>query len=156
MDVLEALALLEQDNDEHWTNDGKPALAVVRELTEKPELTRAEITAAAPHFTRVSPDLTPVEVEVASVKVAEDAVSRAAKRAAEAQAAKEAAEALRDKVTLEVQAKQKPRHVLNMEAIRKVIEQSRKDRETRTTISALDHNTRIRNRTARRRALQGA
>lgn len=60
MDIKEALAQLDSMEDSHWTADGAPAVDAVSTLMEK-KVTRAEITNAAPKFSRENMDLTEVE-----------------------------------------------------------------------------------------------
>lgn len=60
MDIKEALAQLDSMEDSHWTADGAPAVDAVSALMEK-KVTRAEITNAAPKFSRENMDLTEVE-----------------------------------------------------------------------------------------------
>lgn len=66
--LVEALSLLDKDNDDHWTSEGLPRLEVVKELCNKP-VTRAEITQSAKGFSRTNMDVLnsslPVETEVA-------------------------------------------------------------------------------------------
>ena len=57
MNILEALAALDVEDNEHWTNDGQPAVAAMQEATGDAELTRAQITEAAPLFSRENPVL---------------------------------------------------------------------------------------------------
>ena len=49
--ITEALKLLDGKDDEHWTGQGKPALAIVTELTGI-KVTRARLDALAPNFDR--------------------------------------------------------------------------------------------------------
>jgi hypothetical protein len=56
--ILEALALLDPKNDGDWTGDGLPRLDVLKVGT------RAQVTAAAPNFTRGNPTLEPKPKEV--------------------------------------------------------------------------------------------
>lgn len=51
MDILEALSALDPDNKEDWTKDGLPKTDVVSDLVGEP-ITRAQITEAAPLFTK--------------------------------------------------------------------------------------------------------
>ena len=60
MDIKEALAQLDSMEDSHWTADGAPAVDAVSAIMEK-KVTRAEITNAAPKFSRENMDLTEVE-----------------------------------------------------------------------------------------------
>ncbi len=60
--ILEALALLEVDNPEHWTTDGLPRLDVLSEITEK-EIKRKMVTAIAPQFSLTNPVLPVAEAE---------------------------------------------------------------------------------------------
>lgn len=50
-DILAALAMLETDNDDHWTAQGLPSVAAVSELTGT-DVTRAQIKAVAPDARR--------------------------------------------------------------------------------------------------------
>ena len=50
--IIEALALLEVDNDEHWTGDGMPRVSMIEEISGLKGLKRGDITGAAPNFTR--------------------------------------------------------------------------------------------------------
>lgn len=47
--ILDALRQLDPNNEDHWTNAGAPAVAVVSDLAGE-DLKRADITAAAPEF----------------------------------------------------------------------------------------------------------
>jgi len=69
MDIKEALDQLDSLNDEHWTDDGFPALKAVSEIMGR-EVSRKEIIDADPSFSRSSeavvdslPELTPIEKE---------------------------------------------------------------------------------------------
>ncbi|MGL5525666.1 MAG: hypothetical protein ACRDCY_18115 [Aeromonas veronii] len=59
MQLIEALKALDPDNNEHWTQEGLPVVAEVAKLTGV-NVTRAEVTAAAPHFNRNNLSLEPV------------------------------------------------------------------------------------------------
>lgn len=48
----ESLGQLDVGNDAHWTKDGSPAVAALAALTGNEKLTRADIEAVAPTFTR--------------------------------------------------------------------------------------------------------
>lgn len=54
MTLIEALKALDPQNDEHWTKEGSPLLNVIEQLTGK-NYSRAEISAAAPDFSRTNP-----------------------------------------------------------------------------------------------------
>lgn len=54
MNIKEALAKLDAADDAHWTADGMPRMDVLQKLTKSPELTRTEVTNAAPDFSRQS------------------------------------------------------------------------------------------------------
>ena len=54
MNIKEALAALDPSNDKHWTGDGMPRMDVLQKLTQTPELSRTEVTNAAPDFSRAS------------------------------------------------------------------------------------------------------
>ncbi len=58
MKITDALAKLDVENDEHWTTEGAPLVAVVSEIAGR-EVKRSEITEAAPQFSRSSPKLEP-------------------------------------------------------------------------------------------------
>lgn len=55
-DILAALGSLDPEQQEHWTEQGLPAMEVVKELLGE-EITRKELTAAAPLFNRESLEL---------------------------------------------------------------------------------------------------
>jgi hypothetical protein len=50
--IMQALAQLDQTNDEHWTDDGLPRTSVVQRLANDPEIRRTDIQAVAPSFMR--------------------------------------------------------------------------------------------------------
>lgn len=50
--ILNALAKLDPNNDNHWTDDGLPRMDTVKMLTGNPGLTRDAVTVAAPGFDR--------------------------------------------------------------------------------------------------------
>ena len=50
--IREALELLNPKNNEHWTEMGLPKVEAVCQLVEDNEVTRADIEAALPGFTR--------------------------------------------------------------------------------------------------------
>lgn len=54
MTLIEALKALDPQNDEHWTKEGSPLLNVLEQLAGK-NYSRAEISAAAPDFSRTNP-----------------------------------------------------------------------------------------------------
>lgn len=54
MTLIEALQALDIANDEHWTKEGLPLLAVLHEMTGA-DVSRADITAVAPAFNRANP-----------------------------------------------------------------------------------------------------
>ena len=59
MNITKALAALDPGNDDHWTADGAPRVDAVAALTGNAEVSRQEITDAAPQLTRESaPDHT--------------------------------------------------------------------------------------------------
>lgn len=62
MQLIEALKALDPDNNEHWTQEGLPVVAEVAKLTGV-NVTRAEVTAAAPHFNRNNLSLEPVATD---------------------------------------------------------------------------------------------
>jgi hypothetical protein len=62
MDIKEALAQLDSMEDSHWTADGAPATQAVSDLIGQ-KVTRAQITDAAPKFSRENMDLTEIEEE---------------------------------------------------------------------------------------------
>lgn len=50
--ILEALGKLDTANDNHWTADGLPRIETVRMLSGDQSITREQITAEAPDFSR--------------------------------------------------------------------------------------------------------
>lgn len=60
MDIRGALSRLDQKVDSHWTTDGLPAVEAVKQLSPAfKNVTRGQITAAAPAFTRFNTGLDP-------------------------------------------------------------------------------------------------
>ena len=51
MTLIEALQALDPDDDDHWTAEGRPAMAALIDLAGR-EVTRREVDAIAPDFTR--------------------------------------------------------------------------------------------------------
>ena len=74
-DILTALELLDPQEDSHWTDLGLPAMAVICELANMPGLTRAQLTAAAPAFTRKNLVLPEIEKVVEAQPEAAPAVA---------------------------------------------------------------------------------
>ncbi len=54
MNIKDALAKLDPADDGHWTADGMPRMDVLQKLTKSPDLSRTEVTNAAPDFSRAS------------------------------------------------------------------------------------------------------
>ena len=54
MSLLAALRKLDKDDDNHWTADGLPIVAIVQELAADTSITRKMITSAIPGYTRES------------------------------------------------------------------------------------------------------
>lgn len=52
MAILDALLALDVGNDEHWTADGLPRMDAVEALTGEKGITRQQVTAAKPGFSR--------------------------------------------------------------------------------------------------------
>lgn len=50
--IVAALKALDPLNDEQWNNDGKPKMSAVEAALGRTDVTRAEVTAAAPDFNR--------------------------------------------------------------------------------------------------------
>jgi len=73
MDIKEALAELDIFNDDQWTADGAPKTDTVSEIMGK-KVSRADITNAAPKFSRTNVDLEEVEpiAEVEEVEEVEE------------------------------------------------------------------------------------
>lgn len=53
--IIDALAKLDVNNDNHWTADGLPRLDTIKALAENPGITRDMVTLAMPGFNRYSP-----------------------------------------------------------------------------------------------------
>lgn len=51
-DIVSALALLDVDNNDHWTSDGLPRMEALEQLSGLKGLTRSAVTAAQPGFSR--------------------------------------------------------------------------------------------------------
>ncbi len=54
MNIKEALAKLDPSDDAYWTGDGMPRMDVLQKMTLTPDLSRTQVTNAAPDFTRAS------------------------------------------------------------------------------------------------------
>ena len=54
MNIKEALAKLDPSDDAFWTGDGMPRMDVLQKMTLTPDLSRTQVTNAAPDFTRAS------------------------------------------------------------------------------------------------------
>lgn len=69
--IIDALLKLDQSNEDHWTADGLPKV----DALEIEGVTRAQISEAAPHFTKENPVIeTPAEVQdKAEAKAVEEA-----------------------------------------------------------------------------------
>ena len=52
MKLANAIRALDADNDEHWTQDGKPAIAAIQNVYGQTGFTRKDVEAAVPNFTR--------------------------------------------------------------------------------------------------------
>ena len=77
--ILEALSALDTENDDHWTNQGLPRIDLL--VVSNPDLkniTRKNVTDAAPKFTRATPELPEKFVkEQTALKAAEKARANA-------------------------------------------------------------------------------
>lgn len=56
MNIIDALAQLDPENDGQWTKDGLPAMDTLQVIMGQ-DITRQQVTDAAPRFTRTNPDL---------------------------------------------------------------------------------------------------
>lgn len=54
MNITEALALLDHENDDHWTTEGLPRMDAIVDLTGDASIKRKDVTDAAPEFNRES------------------------------------------------------------------------------------------------------
>ena len=61
--ILEALGKLDPANENHWTADGLPRIETVRMLAGDQGITREQITAEAPDFSRSSAVIAPALTE---------------------------------------------------------------------------------------------
>lgn len=99
--IREALAALDPANHSDWTDDGMPALDAVSTLLGE-NVKRADVTAAAPGFTREHREFEPSQKadapETQSVDAAEVRAQEAQKREAAALSLKERLEAKRGEV----------------------------------------------------------
>jgi len=85
MNIKEALTALDVADDEQWTADGLPKVDTMQEATANPELKRADITEAAPLFTRTNPVLEVEDVtagEKSDVGTSPEEIAAAAELAA--------------------------------------------------------------------------
>jgi hypothetical protein len=59
--IQKALTELDSSNNDHWTDDGLPRVEVIQVLLKDPSITRKDIRAAAPTFSRATTDTTEPE-----------------------------------------------------------------------------------------------
>lgn len=72
-EIKEALDVLDHEDDSQWTKDGLPVLDVVRDLVGNVEITRKDVTEAAPEFRRKKDESPPeTETETETETVPED------------------------------------------------------------------------------------
>ena len=71
MNLEKALKTLDPNNSDHWTSDGMPSLDLLKELTLDDELTREQITQAAPDLIREAAP----EQEVSPVQTVDEKVN---------------------------------------------------------------------------------
>lgn len=126
--LAEALELLDPAEDSHWTADGLPAIAVLKELTGS-HVTREEVTNLRPGFTRagepdaVSEAKPPVVVDYdAAVSAAQRAVDEANESLKNAVAARDAAISAEEEDDV-------PTHVKQQNDIRAYLDSERARRE---------------------------
>ena len=55
--ILDGLRKLDVTNDQHWTQDGLASINILKILASLPTLTREQVEAAAPGFSRTNTDL---------------------------------------------------------------------------------------------------
>lgn len=67
-EILNALAKLDVQNDEHWTGDHLPRLDILKDLVGR-VVTRAELSEVAKTFTRNNPTLEQAEVQTPAPEV---------------------------------------------------------------------------------------
>lgn len=87
--IIAALKQLDVANDSHWTSDGSPRLAALK----LDGITREQVAAVAPQFTRTNPSIDPpavIEEKVVAVKAKEKPVDRRAELEVELGLAQEA------------------------------------------------------------------
>jgi hypothetical protein len=71
--ILQVLEMLDPKVDDHWTKDGLPALAFVKTAMGDQDITRKQVTDAAPEFSRSHYDMpTPSKVEAPAEPLLED------------------------------------------------------------------------------------
>lgn len=145
-----ALSKLDTTNDDHWTENGQPALSA---LGLKPQPSRADVTAAAPLFSRASPKLDlpeepkPAPAPVQAGPSAEDdyaavvaecdaaeAALREANDAAKEALAKAQAVAIKRDAALKRLEKLRPKDE-NMQGIRAVLERSKEVRQQKAELA---------------------
>ena len=71
--ILEALGKLDPANENHWTADGLPRIETVRMLAGDQGITREQITAEAPDFSRSSAVIAPASTESPAVEAQPEA-----------------------------------------------------------------------------------
>jgi len=115
--LTQALSQLDPSNDEHWTNNGAPAMSAIHALTDNPSHTRANVTEAAPQLMRTNaPELADPEAaqkaqalfdaKAAAQKATADteAIAAEQKAKADAEAEAEKVDPPADKTEAEVEA----------------------------------------------------
>lgn len=132
MDIKEALIKLDTIDDEHWTEDGLPAVAAVSELVGS-KVSRKDITDAAPKFTRENTDLSGPTPEAPEQEKSSDPVPEAEVDTSILEAFAEMEPMLPDQLAEKVLSKIDPRLLSEVETMLsqqlQVIEQKEKEVE---------------------------
>lgn len=125
MKLLDALLELDTGNDHHWTEDGLPSLETLGSMMDHVP-TREEVTDAAPHFTRESPELpSSLELETAlALEAQEEKVNAESRKLA-------AIRNKNDKVLVAKARSAEPEHIRNQKELQRHIDSQCELREAR-------------------------
>jgi hypothetical protein len=138
MEIHEALLLLDTSDDAKWTGDGLPRVEFVSELVGR-DLSRQEITDAAPHFSRENAVVEKAGVVAAAdaeVKKADIEIQEAATAEEQARVKKQAG-AIRRAEALKEKAKHgDPDHVANQKRIKAWQKQQQENRRKAAELRA--------------------
>jgi hypothetical protein len=80
--IVNSLRVLDHENDDDWTSGGEPAMNRLKILTGKSDLTRVEVSAAAPEFKRMKAEVNAPPVDAKPKQAAGGVAPSAARTSA--------------------------------------------------------------------------